>query len=307
MGIKINEGRIKIEPLILVVEDNADILGYIESVLERNEWKVITAKNGKDALKKLERVEELPDLIVSDIMMPEMDGYDFFKALSEDPTYCDIQFIFLTALDSPEDIRLGKLLGADDYLTKPFDEEDLLATIMGRFQRNKRNEKMNNQIKKRFLKYKDSFKTNLTKEDRKKIILIHVEWDDKLGPKLINFYPQDIDESYPIEEISRQLYGAATTIYGQEKISKSESIHAKIENFQLESYIFFDSCYDDTFRGGEKNYMLAVIAPKISYFHSLKIKNILQEISNKFKEKTSWEIEEYWNKIYNILTHTLTL
>jgi len=112
-------------------------------ILQHNECRVLTAENGIDALEKLKGVDELPDLIVSDIMMPKMDGYDFFKTLSESAVYCNIPFIFLTALDSPEDIRLGKMIGADDYLTKPINEDDLLATIAGKILRNKKNKRIN--------------------------------------------------------------------------------------------------------------------------------------------------------------------
>ena len=105
---------------------------YIKMILEHNNYNVITADNGKSALKLLMEMIEIPDLILSDIMMPEMDGYHFIKQTSKNLKLLHIPFIFLTALDSPEDKRLGKLLGADDYLTKPINEEDLLASIGGK-------------------------------------------------------------------------------------------------------------------------------------------------------------------------------
>ncbi len=126
------------KPLILVVEDNPDIQTYVRVLLEHNDTRVITADNGEDGLKVLSETTEIPDLIISDINMPKMDGYEFFKVVSEDDRLLRIPFIFLSAFASPEDIRLGKLLGVDDYLTKPINEDDLLAVVAGKISRNRR-------------------------------------------------------------------------------------------------------------------------------------------------------------------------
>ena len=73
------------KPFILIVEDDPNILQYIKITLEYNDCQVITAKNGKEGLKALSEQIEPPDLIISDIMMPEMDGYDFFNEVSNNP------------------------------------------------------------------------------------------------------------------------------------------------------------------------------------------------------------------------------
>ena len=73
------------KPIILIVEDNDDILLNIKLTLEFNDYEVITANNGKKGLKVLSEQKKLPEIIVSDIMMPEMDGYDFFQAVSDNP------------------------------------------------------------------------------------------------------------------------------------------------------------------------------------------------------------------------------
>ncbi|MCK4848744.1 MAG: response regulator, partial [Candidatus Heimdallarchaeota archaeon] len=108
-------------PTILVVEDNPDVLFNIQVALEANEYEVETASNGKKAIKKLSEMGKNPDLIISDIMMPEMDGYDFFNIVSQNSVWSRIPFVFLSAKSKPEDVRFGKILGADDYITKPFD------------------------------------------------------------------------------------------------------------------------------------------------------------------------------------------
>ena len=115
--------------------------------LEFNNYSVLTATNGKDALNILSESQRLPDLIISDIMMPEIDGYELFKTISTHPLWATIPFIFLSARASPEDVRLGKILGADDYLTKPFNEDDLLAVISGKLTRIKQQNSIRNLIK----------------------------------------------------------------------------------------------------------------------------------------------------------------
>jgi two-component system sensor histidine kinase/response regulator len=121
------------EPLIMVVEDDLALLEGIRELLELSGYQVLTASNGKDALRQLEG--ELPDLIVSDIMMPEMDGYAFHAAVREIGRLTAVPFIFLTARGEKSDIRRGRSAGADDYITKPFDDEDLLAAIRGKLSR----------------------------------------------------------------------------------------------------------------------------------------------------------------------------
>jgi len=121
------------KPLILVVEDDLALLEGIRELLELTEYRVLIAANGREALEVLEK--QHPDLIVSDIMMPEMDGYEFHAKVSEQPELSAIPFIFLTARGEKADIRRGKELGADDYITKPFDDEDLLVAVRAKLNR----------------------------------------------------------------------------------------------------------------------------------------------------------------------------
>ncbi|MHA2052149.1 MAG: response regulator [Candidatus Hodarchaeales archaeon] len=122
---------ISIATLVLVVEDNPDVLFNIMVSLEANNYTVEIATNGKEAASKLLKMKnkKLPDIIVSDIMMPEMDGYELYQLLKNDEQYKNIPLIFLSALATPDDIRFAKFLGANDYITKPFQEEKLLELI----------------------------------------------------------------------------------------------------------------------------------------------------------------------------------
>ncbi|MHA1149335.1 MAG: response regulator [Promethearchaeota archaeon] len=288
------------KPLILIVEDNHDIQLYIKILLEHNECRVLTADNGKVALQVLVSNEETPDLIISDIMMPEMDGYDFFKAVSEDNRFLHIPFIFLSALDSPEDIRLGKLLGVDDYLTKPLNEDDLLVSVAGKILKNKKMANATAKLKE--LLSEASLTGSISEDEKEQVFLLKVLWDDIVGPVLDKSYPEPLN--YPLAKVATQLYEAITTIFGQGKVTKAEGILINIENFKSMGYALFDSYSDPKFRGGERDYMFGVVAPRISYFQSLKIKEILKDLSNKFKKNESWNIEKYRKKIVKILSHT---
>jgi signal transduction histidine kinase len=120
---------------ILVVEDSKEVLNNISQILSISGYEVDTADNGKVGLEKVNKI--MPDLIVSDIMMPEMDGHKFFSELKKNPVTSLIPFIFLTAKASPEAIREGMREGADDYLVKPFRAADLLDAVKARL--NKKN------------------------------------------------------------------------------------------------------------------------------------------------------------------------
>ncbi len=110
-------------PLVLVVEDHPDLRGYLESLLSAR-YRVVTAENGRTGL-ELAR-EHLPQLVISDVMMPDMDGYALCAALKTDLLISHVPVILLTARAAREDRLDGLRTGADDYLTKPFDADELL-------------------------------------------------------------------------------------------------------------------------------------------------------------------------------------
>lgn len=112
---------------ILLIEDNFDVRENTEEILSLANYRVVTAPNGKIGVELAQR--EKPDLIICDIMMPELDGYGVLHILSKNEETARIPFIFLTAKTEKSDIRKGMNLGADDYLTKPFDDTDLLNAI----------------------------------------------------------------------------------------------------------------------------------------------------------------------------------
>ncbi|MCM4173301.1 transcriptional regulator [Arenibacter sp. TNZ] len=115
---------------ILLIEDDRALRENTEELLELSGYSVTSAPNGKIGIQMAK--EKLPDIVVCDIMMPEVDGYGVLKDLSSDEKTKHIPFIFLSAKTEHKEIRKGMDLGADDYLTKPFEEEDLISAIESR-------------------------------------------------------------------------------------------------------------------------------------------------------------------------------
>jgi CRP-like cAMP-binding protein len=112
---------------ILIIEDNTDVRENLEELLQISGYDTLSAQNGKEGVRLAN--ESTPDLILCDIMMPEMDGFGVLRVLSHQPSTMHVPFIFLTAKTEKEDFRKGMGLGADDYITKPFDDVQLLDTI----------------------------------------------------------------------------------------------------------------------------------------------------------------------------------
>jgi CRP/FNR family transcriptional regulator, cyclic AMP receptor protein len=118
---------------ILLIEDNDDIRSNTAEILELSNYKVITAENGKVGVEKA--IKHTPDLIICDIMMPLLDGYGVLHAVHKNEAIKNTPFIFLTAKTERSDFRKGMELGADDYITKPFDGTELLNAVDGRLKK----------------------------------------------------------------------------------------------------------------------------------------------------------------------------
>jgi CRP-like cAMP-binding protein len=118
---------------ILLIEDNRDVRETTADILELADYEVITAESGKEGVKLAQ--QNRPDIIICDIMMPGLDGYGVLHILSKKQETAGIPFIFLTAKSERVDIRKGMNLGADDYLTKPFEETELLDAVETRLRK----------------------------------------------------------------------------------------------------------------------------------------------------------------------------
>ena len=115
---------------VLLIEDDLILRENTAELLELSDYEVVTASNGKIGLNMA--TTHLPDIIVCDIMMPELDGYGVLDALAKNSDTKYIPFIFLSAKTERQDVRKGMDLGADDYITKPFQEEELVSAIESR-------------------------------------------------------------------------------------------------------------------------------------------------------------------------------
>ncbi|MEO9872024.1 response regulator [Ekhidna sp.] len=118
---------------ILVIEDQEDVRENIVELLELSNYQVTSAPNGKEGVKSA--LASPPHLILCDIMMPEMDGYEVLYLISKNPMTASLPFIFLTAKAEKSDFRKGMNMGADDYITKPFEEMELLGAIERRLKK----------------------------------------------------------------------------------------------------------------------------------------------------------------------------
>lgn len=118
---------------IVLIEDNLEMRENTTEILELANYEVLAAANGKLGVELAEK--ELPDLIICDIMMPVMDGYGVLESLAKKDETASIPFIFLTAKAERSDLRKGMDLGADDYLTKPFDDLELLNAVSSRLRK----------------------------------------------------------------------------------------------------------------------------------------------------------------------------
>ena len=173
------------QPVLLIVEDNADMRHYIRKTLS-DQYQIIEAENGKTGVKMAG--ESIPDLIISDIMMPEMDGYKLCELIKTNETTSHIPVILLTAKADRESRLTGLETGADDYLSKPFDADELRLIVRNRIE--ERN------------KMKERFSREVTLEPRQISI---TSLDEKFITKVLAIIEAHMDdEDFSIDELSRE-------------------------------------------------------------------------------------------------------
>jgi DNA-binding NarL/FixJ family response regulator len=143
---------------ILIIEDEPEMRRNIATVLRFEKYEALVAENGRAGLELARKAK--PDLILCDVMMPQLDGYGVLQALREDAELSLIPFIFLTAKGEKDDLRSGMNLGADDYLTKPVAKADLLRAIEARLRRSEQHNKR--EFKPDFSSFEPLLKLGLT-------------------------------------------------------------------------------------------------------------------------------------------------
>ncbi|MFW9991268.1 MAG: response regulator [Candidatus Odinarchaeota archaeon] len=280
-------------PLILVVEDNTDMLFILETTLELSGYGVLTATDGNQALQLLESLASTPDLIISDILMPGMNGYDFFRQVSESFRWHHVPFIFLSALASPEDVRFGKMLGADDYITKPFKNEDLLAVITGKINMSRRRKAIRTALEKWL------FSPLGTDKELEEIEMISKETDTAFqvfvsrttckGAELTAIFPEKEQFPPPLEKLGMYLIDSMIDIYDREKLTGHQGIVFRIEPIEKDCFIYFDHFSGEEEKNGQQPFTVTVLAPVINYFVSLKLEEQVKKMADLVKVNARWE------------------
>lgn len=295
------------EQIILVVEDNKQILSAVALFLQMNDFTALTALNGKEALDLLEKGDKIPNLILSDIMMPVMNGYDFYKHVSENLKFSHIPFIFLTAKSDPEDIRFGKMLGVDDYITKPFNEDDLLASIRGKIKRSQRTAEITTVLARKFgeLKIPGLVPTVSKVPPVPEVIFVFsVFWDDTKGPSFTESHPVVTQCPFPLKDVGVQLFDVSSGIFGMmNRWNEPEGALVRVPSINMDAYVYFDSYPSKEMRGGVQAYMLGIIAFKIHYLESSQLREVCGTYSKGIKSKKAWKISDFWQDCIAVLFH----
>ncbi len=281
--------------LVMIIEDDIKSSEVLEQILILNNYRVISAKNGNKGIQYFDMGNDIPDIILCDIMMPEMNGYDFYIKISKDYNLSKIPFFFLSAKSRIEDVRFGKMLGADDYISKPYDFDSLLKKI-------KKKLKEIEVIK----STSSSIQTNILNELKKKIYpfsskidylyLYYLVWDQNKISIIEKYYPDNKIPSLRLNEFLVELFHSIVKIYDVKNLDHKEFIF----RFDHGSFEFFSLLNKNISKDGTiKTYMLTAIAPSFHYLQSEKIKKILQKLSEKIKNKLKIYIKEEWLNLFN--------
>ncbi len=248
----LNEHLIE-KTIVLVVEDNTDVREYIRDAL-KGIYHVEEAANGEQGLRKAEKI--IPDLIISDIMMPKMDGYELTKKLRQDERTSHVPIILLTAKSDKDSKLEGLGLGADDYLTKPFDSDELLARIKNLIETRK-------MLQEKF----GAGASVLHKEERPKLSCLDEQFLNRI---LVVIEEHIAEEDFSIEEFGKDvgmsrsqihrklkaLTGKSTSLYLRTvRLAKAKQmIEAKKGNISEISYqvgfsspAYFSRCFKEEF------------------------------------------------------------
>ncbi len=289
------------KPLVFLVEDDEVLVKNFKLFLEMNDYDLINAINGKNALEVLSNLDNPPDIIISDILMPIMDGYDFYMKVSENTEWSRIPFFFLSGKTEPDDVRFGKMLGADDYITKPFSPMALLEKISKKIKESreiKKSSKLLEEKLKDILKYEEPSLDTRSKADF--YYLFYMSWDDGKGPVILDFFPKNLIPSLNLEELTTQLYSTLIKIYEFEQVLEKNQFIMRIVKDLIDAYGLIDKIEENSIiapKSGKGTFMVCAITPNFHYLNSERIRDILKKIAFNIKTKRNWSIKEYWEEL----------
>ena len=292
------------KPLILLIEDDQILVRNFKMYLEMNDYELESALNGKDGLKILSALENPPDLIISDILMPEMNGYDFYMKVSENPDWSRIPFFFLSGKTELDDVTFGKMLGVDDYITKPFSPQDLLERIkqkVDEYHEQKKSTKILEEQLKDILKFEEPSVKKLSRADY--FYIFYMIWDAETGPVIKNYFPKNEIPSLNLEELTSKLYNTLIKLYKFEEILERNQFIIRVVKELIEAYALIDrvnSDVDVAEHEGAGTFMVCAITPNFHYLQSERIREILAQIAFNIKSKREWSIKDYWETLANM-------
>lgn len=209
------------ENILLIVDDNEDIRAYIRSIFAK-EYKIIEAVNGKDGIEKA--TNQIPDIIISDLMMPEMDGFEFCKVLKADEKTSHIPIVMLTAKANIESRIEGFELGADDYLIKPFNSQEMQARVKNLLL-----------IREKLKKYYQRNSEEKPEEKDTKINII----DERFMKKVREAIDAHIaDSQFSIEQLADDVSLSTTQLRRKIKALSNQTIVEFIRGYRLEKAAF---------------------------------------------------------------------
>ena len=288
------------EPSVFLVEDDDALVQNLKIFMEMNDFKLISAFNGKEGLEILSNIEFLPDLIISDILMPEMDGYDFYMKVAENSEWSRIPFFFLSGKAEPDDVRFGKMLGADDYITKPFKAKELLKRIKKTLKKHikiSKDSKILEEELKEILKFEEP---SLKKHRRADFFYIfYMTWNNESEPVLKDYYPKNEIPSLNLKDLTSQLYSTLIKMYKFEELSESSQFTLRVVRDLVDAYALVDKMGDNS-QDEAGTFMLCAITPNSHYLQSKMIRDVLSKIASKIKVNKEWNVKEYWEQLLEI-------
>ena len=288
------------EPTVFLVEDDDALVQNLKIFMEMNDFKLISAFNGKEGLEILSNIDFLPDLIISDILMPEMDGYDFYMKVAENSEWSRIPFFFLSGKAEPDDVRFGKMLGVDDYITKPFKAKELLKRIKKTLKKHikiSKDSKILEEELKEILKFEEP---SLKKHRRADFFYIfYMTWNNESEPVLKDYYPKNEIPSLSLKDLTSQLYSTLIKMYKFEELSESSQFTLRVVRDLVDAYALVDKMEDNS-QDEAGTFMLCAITPNSHYLQSKMIRDVLSKIASKIKVNKEWNVKEYWEKLLEI-------
>lgn len=285
---------------ILVIEDNIYVRQSILDLLEDQGFNIIEANNGLLGVQLAQ--EEIPDLIICDVMMPELDGYGVLKALRQRPETAIIPLIFLTARSDKTDLRQGMEMGADDYIVKPFTRKELLAAIACRLEKNTT---IKNENQRRLDNLRNSIALSLPHEMRTPLNGI-------LGFSQILMEESDSLDSQTVKEMAEFIYLSGERLfeliqkfllYAELEIIKTDP--EQIKFLQSQTTIFpnlgiIEIIRDKAKKAGRAGDLELELHPCQVNISTAKLVNILEElVDNAFKFSPKGSLVQVKSQVIN--------